>query len=511
MQIKSKLSELVVQVEEFDKKGDFIGLLKAANNLLAKDPNNSVYILYKLKALDGLGKVSLDLKLVQHYVNMRSSDVTGFLLLYKVYMAMNNVAESLMSLIYALSIEPDNKEIMQFYINLLADIDPKFTSVKINIMTTNRIGHLAMEIEPLLRRHQNEDSCLYIFISNPVDVANSYLYALLKSCVDIVESPFWFNLYVTRPLLLDDFFFAEFSYDVKLSLRGLSSRQINERGFQNLINTYQEFPVCIEIPKEDLDFGWQLLEPLGIREKDKIVCLHVRDSAYLSKQFPEKNFTYHDYRDAKIDSYQIAVEHLLSTGYKVIRLGSSSNQSLLIDNDNFIDLCINRDEEYGDFLDIFLLSTCDYFIANFSGPFCVAAMFDTPILVINGTPVQHPHSKYGRYIPKRLFQNKEEINLMEVCHGKTFSEDSEDTILFHSHLNLKEHGYYYLDNSPADILSAVKEFDNLVVERVINEEPTSFQKNYISELPADFCHRNTPNVVCDSFISQYPHLFSLKK
>jgi len=503
------IKSLLQNITKFEQQGNFEYSLLAANQLLLRDPNNAEYLLYKLQALDGLGRVSSDLQLLQHYANMRSTDITAFLLLYKAHMALSNTAEAIISLAFASSIDPEDIECQNLLSSLLAEVDPKYKTVKINIMTTSRIGHLAMEIEPLLRQQQDEGDCLYIFISNPANVANDYLYTLLKSCTNIVESQYWFNLYVSRPLLLDDLFFAEFAYDINLSLRGLSSEQINVRGFQNLINIYQKFPVCIGVPEEDLDFGWQLLAHLGIQKNDKIVCLHVRDSDYLSKQFPAQNFDYHDYRDAKIDSYQIAVEHLLEVGYKVVRLGSSSNQSLSIKNDNYIDFCLDRHEEYGDFLDVFLLSQCNFFIANFSGPFCVAAMFDTPVLVINGAPFQHPHSKYGRFIPKRLFQNNEEINLMEVCHGKTFSEATQESILLYSHLRLKEHGYHYLDNSPEDILSAVKEFDNLVIDRIINDQPTILQKNYISELPKGFCHRNTPNVVCESFLSQYPHLFKL--
>ena len=157
MQTKLKVSELLEQVKEFDQAGSFLQLLDAVNILLLKDPNNSEYVLYKLKALDGLGKVSSDIKLLEHYVNMRSTDSTGFILLYQAYLEKKDTAGALIALSYALSVNPDDEQCMLLLLELLKKVDPKYKRVKINILTLKRIGHLSSEIEPLMRKVKGQD------------------------------------------------------------------------------------------------------------------------------------------------------------------------------------------------------------------------------------------------------------------------------------------------------------------------------------------------------------------
>ena len=297
MQKRLKISQLFEQVKEFDQAGSFLQLLDKVNILLSKDPHNSEYLLYKLKALDGLGKVTSDIKLLEHYANMRSTDSTGFILLYHAYLEKKDTAGALIALAYALSIDPDDEQCINFLLDLLKVIDPKYKRLKINILTVGRIGHLSSEIEPLMRKIKGEEEqdCLYLFISNTEVSCNSYLLSLLKNISHIIVAPFWHQLYVTRPTLLDDFFFADFPYDLNSGLRGKSNNDINTQGFKNLVNIYQNYPKCTEVPLSDVNKAWQILSELGINKTDKLVCLHVRDSAYLSSFSAVHDFSYHDF------------------------------------------------------------------------------------------------------------------------------------------------------------------------------------------------------------------------
>lgn len=510
MQIKLKISQLLEQMKVSEQTGDFIQLLKVSNFLLAKDPNNSEYLLYKLKALDGLGNTTLDLKLVQHYVNMRSSDITGFLLLYKAYMAVNNIAEAIISLVFALSIDESDEECQKLLLNLLSDVDPKYKTVKINIMTTGRIGHLACEIEPLLRLNQNnEEDCLYLFISNTSTIANTYLYDLLKSYSNIIENQFWFNFYKTRPMLLEQSFFAEYPYDVNNTIRGINPVEVSSQGSKNLINIYQSCPSVVTIPLQDVDFGWHLLSELGIKKTDKIVCLHLRDNDYLASKHPKHDFSYHDYRDTKIESYSLAVRYLINHGYKVIRIGAKSNQCLSSKNfTNYFDFCMDRNEKYGEFLDVFLLSICDFFIATTSGPLSVAAIFDTPTITVNSAPYFPGFGRNSRFIPKRLLQNGEEVNMLDVCAGKTLSpSDLKPLISTFNSGGLSENGFEYVNNTEDDIHDAVKEFSLQIKNRELKDDLTQLQKQYVEFLPENYVFKSCQSVVSDSFLKKYPEIF----
>jgi putative glycosyltransferase (TIGR04372 family) len=504
-----KINVLQESLASYEQAHEFKKLLIVANKLLSRDPNNAEYVLYKLKALDALGQVTKNIKLLQHYVNIRSTDITGFLLLYKAYMEVDNIAESIISLVFALSIDENDQECQELLLNLLKGIDPKYKTVKINVMTTSRVGHLACEIEPLLRFNQRNEDCLYIFISESLSVANTYLYDLLKSYSNIIENSFWFNFYKTRPMLLEQFFFAEYPYDINNMLRGKNPIEVNAEGSKNLIDIYQSYPPVVHIPLEDVDFGWSLLAELGIEKTDKIVCFHIRDSDYLSNKFPNNDFSYHDYRDAKIESYSLAIQYLIEQGYKVIRIGANSNQSLSSKNfTNYFDFCINRNEKYGDFLEIFLLSICDFFIATTSGPLSVAAIFDTPALTVNSVPFFPGFGRNSRFIPKRLLQNGLEVNMLDVCAGKTLSLlDTKPLIFTFDNEGLSENGYEYLDNSEDDIYDAVKDFSLQIKNRTLNNDLSELQKQYVKSLPDNCIFKRSKSVVSDSFLEKYTEIF----
>lgn len=510
MKDKLSIQQMIELVQLAEQQGDSDSLLAGAQQLLLRDPNNPEFLLYKLKALDMQGKVTTDLGLLQTYAKMRSTDVTAFLLLYKAYVTHGYVAEGLIALAFALSIDPHDQECQQLMANLLAEVNPKYTSVKINILTTNRIGHLACEIEPWARQYQasEDDTCLYLFLSTGQKAANPYLYELLKNVAHVIDNPFFYQLYHSRPLLLADEFYGKFPYDLHSGLRGASTMEINGEGFSNLIDIYQNYPPCLRIPEDDASFAWQYLAKHGVSASDQVVLLHVRDSAYLAKKFPQNDFSYHDFRDADIATYEKTVLALIDKGYKVIRIGSDTNQSLAIDNKSYIDLCVNRDEQHGDFYEIFLMNICKFFVANFSGPYGVAALFDTPTIVVNGTPLQHPYMRYGRFIPKLLYKGDEQINIVEVCQGKPLSETNNKAIVYSfNEKEFAEHGYRYKDNSEQDILDAVLEFEALVADNQLDQPLTELQQAYYDALPDSFCHKKSKNVVSNSFLKAHSTAF----
>jgi putative glycosyltransferase (TIGR04372 family) len=509
MSLNLNVSTLLDYIKQYSEENNYAAMLLHTNLLLAKDPYNGEYLLYKLKALEGLGQETSDIKFLQLYVNMRSTDVTGFLLLYKAYIKKDDVVSAILSLAYALSLNPNDDVAISLLLDLLQDINPNFKQVKINVMTTNRIGHLSCEIEPLFRSLQGmEHDCLYLFLCSDGPVANQYLFDLLNNLAHIVDDKFWFNLYGTRATLLDDYFYAEYPYDLNLCLRGVSTDDITIYGNLNLNNIYSEFPSFLKLPDQNIELGWQLLSKYNLFKEDKIVCLHLRDSAYLAELAPGADYSYHDYRDAKISSYKLAIQYLIEQGYKVVRIGNGSNQVLDLKSNNYVDLCVNHDKQYGDFFEVLLLSCCDFFIGTTSGPMTLAAIFDTPTLVVNSAPCHHPYFKHARFIPKRLFKNNIEVNLMELHRGAKLSDDnSKLLIMCTDNRELIQNGYEYLDNNENDIYLAIVEFSNQVFNRELVGDFTPLQQQYMEILPENAIFKTFEKPVCNSFLAKYPEIF----
>ena len=74
--------------------------------------------------------------------------------------------------------------------------------------------------------------------------------------------------------------------------------------------------------QKNIDYGESFLKNIGINNNDKIILLYVRDSSYLKKTFPDKDFSYHDFRDTDVKNYIDAINYATSRGYYVFRMGA---------------------------------------------------------------------------------------------------------------------------------------------------------------------------------------------
>lgn len=510
MTSRMTVQQLVDEFNHADEESDTIKMLSMAQRLLERDPENGDYLLLALHTQEKLGRATEDLNLIQRFVLANSTNVAGFTLLHRAYMERGQPLEALLSLTYALSIEPDNTHCQTLQSALVSQIDPKYTHVRLNVMTTGRVGHMCMEVEPWARaKSEQEEGCLYLFISTPsIGPANSYLYKLLGQVSVIVESEFFYRLYVSRPLLLADDAFAEFPYDLKLGGRGVSNKEIAETGYKNLLRIYNNYPARLAITEDAEQTAKDYLHQFGIRAGDRLVCLHVRDSAYMQRQFSDVDFSYHDYRDADISTYRVCIEDLIQKGYKVVRIGTDTNQELDFFSPNYLDLCVNRDPDCGDLVEVFLLSVSAFFLCTYSGPYGIAGVFDTPILAVNAAPVTPPYPKHCHYIPKLLYQGDELISVTDICNGlKLGGENTSPIQLCFSGKELADYGYRYENNSAEDIRRAVAEFEKRVSGDCFDDQLTGRQKSFLDAVRREFYTGDSKNVICDSFIRDHPQAF----
>lgn len=511
MTMRMTVQQLIDEFNHAVEESDAMKMLSMAQRLLERDPDNGDYLLLLLHTLEKLGRATADLNLIQRFVLANSTNVVGFTLLHRAYMERGQVLEALLSLTYALSIEPDNKDCQALQSALLSQVDPKYTHVRLNVMTTARVGHLCMEVEPWARaRSEQEEGCLYLFISSPsIDPANSYLYKLLGQVALIVESEFFYRLYVSRPLLLADDAFAEFPYDLKLAARGVPNNEIAKVGFNNLIRIYNNYPPCLAVTEDAEKIAKDYLHAFGIHADDRLVCLHMRDSAYMQRRFSDIDFSYHDYRDADISTYRDCVEDLIQKGYKVVRIGADTDQELDFSSPHYLDLCVNRDPDCGDMIEVFLLSVSAFFLCTYAGPFGISALFDTPMLAVNAAPAIRNYPKHCHYIPKLLYQGDKLISVTDICNGRKLGDANTSAIqLCFSGKELADYGYRYENNSPEDIRRAVAEFEKRVNGDCFDDQLTGRQKLFLDAVTSELYTGDSKSVICDSFISDHPEAFS---
>lgn len=177
----------------------------------------------------------------------------------------------------------------------------------------------------------------------------------------------------------------------------------------------------------ELTKGNSFLQKYGLRTDSKFICLNVRDSYYLKKNFPEIDFSYHDYRDVNISIFKDAIIELLEKGYFIFRVGKISNQILNINHDNYVDL---TNTDYDDFLDIYLGAKCEICITTSSGFDSTPYVFRRNIIYLQ-VPISHFFSSSKRYfIFTRYLQknySKEILNLKNIFEQNLHNANSTES------------------------------------------------------------------------------------
>jgi len=148
---------------------------------------------------------------------------------------------------------------------------------------------------------------------------------------------------------------------------------------------------------EELQRGRAGLKTLGVPDGAWFVCLHVRESGFKREQgYSEVEAVL----NADIESYLPAMRAIIERGGWVIRVGDPKMQPLPA-LPRTIDYA--RSTLKSDWMDVFLLGSCRFFIGTSSGPAYIPPLFGIPCVLTNWAPTgQRPFNGRDLYIPKRF-------------------------------------------------------------------------------------------------------------
>ncbi len=234
---------------------------------------------------------------------------------------------------------------------------------------------------------------------------------------------------------------------------------INDKD-SNIHNLIDKLPAHISFTDKEELKGKEILKKFGLAKDAKFVCLHVRDSGYLSRhikhEYMGERYQYHNHRDGDIDKYVLAAEELARREYYVFRMGINVLKPLKSSNPKVIDYA-NSDMR-SDFMDIYLGAKCNFFISQGSGMDAVSVIFHRPIAYIGHVPFGHFAIKYNNnkktlgitkhHINKK---NQQELTISEIFSANVaFAYTSDEYKL--NDVELEE-------NSPEEIRDLVIEMD----------------------------------------------------
>lgn len=318
--------------------------------------------------------------------------------------------------------------------------------IKIGVLTTDRIGELVLSSEVFLRRLDSDVSLnkqKYIVLSTKDDdaVSNKTLYELYRKIFSSNPSIY----------LLENNFIVTFFKNL-LKYRDFYNK--NYFDMKTKSNDYEIFlrtKRLLYFTENDVKLGNQNLQKLQIHKP--YVLIFSRDSAYLKNKYPDRNWSYHDYRDADIDSFELVVQYLIQKGYHVVRIGSIVEKPFQLKHNQFTDYSFS--EFKSDFMDIFLISQSEFIIGSNSGATDVACAFGIPLLGTNIVPIDNPsyYTSQDMFIPKKLKYNGEYLSLsryIQISNSKNVNFYYQDT---YNNLNFEIE-----NNTPAEILELCKEY-----------------------------------------------------
>lgn len=219
--------------------------------------------------------------------------------------------------------------------------------------------------------------------------------------------------------------------------------------------------------------GREELKKLGIPEDVPFICFHARDPVYLNTIYPDRDWTYHNYRDSSIRSYIPAVMKMTEKGYYAIRMGAVVNEKLDINKDAIIDYATIGART--DFRDIYLGAKCKFFICSDTGISVIPECFRVPVVYTNWVELLEVSMFLkGLFILKKFLLIKENryLSFKEIMNLKL---DGATT----SQGTLKKYGIMLIENTPDEIMDVSVEMDErLKGTWVTTEEDEILQKRF---------------------------------
>ena len=263
-----------------------------------------------------------------------------------------------------------------------------------------------------------------------------------------------------------------------------------------------KIPKHLYFTTDEEKFGTDFLKNIGLNSSDPFVCFSARDSAFLKDVFPERNWSYHEYRNSDIRNYIPSMEALVERNYFVFRMGAKVTQSIIVNNNRIIDYATNglRTE----FLDIYLSANCSFFVSSPSGLDNIPKIFRKPVLHVNYLPIENAHTWDPRdiFIPKKLWWT-------DKGRFMTYNEIFNFGVgRFLRTEYYKDYGLEIIENTPDEITSVVIEMtERLNGNWQATNEDDELQRKFWDIFPKSELHGKIRSRIGAEFLRYNRDLF----
>ena len=226
------------------------------------------------------------------------------------------------------------------------------------------------------------------------------------------------------------------------------------------------------------------------------VCVHSRDGAYY---YPEVDTN----RNTPFENYLQSCSYLGECGLHTLRMGA---KQVRLDREIFNERTIDYSGEYRtDFMDIWLVANCKFFLGNNSGFYFVPYLFNKPCAIVNYPNFMDtvPLGINDIYTPQKLWDKNRKRLL-------TFKEIAEyDIGLDWGYLSkFKRDGIECLQTTPEEIRAVAKEMNEVLDGTYqYTEEDNYLQQKFRSIFKVYHAPYHSPARVGREFLKQNKELF----
>jgi putative glycosyltransferase (TIGR04372 family) len=336
------------------------------------------------------------------------------------------------------------------------------------------IGHIA-NMEHLIKREilLNRDPKKLILLS-PETPANRALLDKMGAYITVAKSEA--ELPLPREILLsvlEDYYVCE-------SIDGLTKHWWHAS--PEIFGAWENAgrAPLLTLTDEERTRGRAALRSVGIADNAWFVCLHVRESGFkLHQGLTKIEFGL----NADIATYLPAVREVVGRGGRVVRIGDPS-MNPLPQMLGVFDYALSPLKS--DWMDVFLLATCRFFIGTSSGPAYIPPLFGIPCALTNWFPIgSRPFNDRDVYIPKLLqIASPSRVLRLEDMVAPPLGWAAQ-------YQHAQEINLSAIPNTPDEIRELVIELlDRLDGKLSCSEEDRSLQKTFDAVAEANFCYGN---------------------
>lgn len=254
----------------------------------------------------------------------------------------------------------------------------------------------------------------------------------------------------------------------------------------------------LTLSETEMEQGRVRLRELGLPDDAWFVCLHVREGGFKQEQGYN---AVDDFLNADIGAYLPAIRAVTEHGGWVIRVGDSKMQRLgptpgVID---YVHSALKSE-----WMDMFLLGACRFFIGTSSGPAYVPPLFGTPCVLTNWVPVgQRPFNSRDIYITK-IYQAG--FPPRQLSFGETMAPPVGYAPRY---IHAKQLGLSPIPNTPEEIREVVSEMlDRLDGRLTYSEKDEALQSAFEVVAETNLCIGNAR--IGRAFLDRYSHLLAGK-